>query len=277
MPEDVQTQSVSITLEMAYDDWCAAQLARMAGDAEAERRFTERSQYFRNLYNPANGFFAPKNEKGEWMEPFDPLKYGANGGNPFTEGNAWQYFWYVPHDVEGLIELTGGKKAFEKKLDTFFTLTETSGAKNDNISGLIGQYAHGNEPSHHVAYLYNYAGRPDKTARLVNYIMNSLYNNNFNGYAGNDDCGEMSAWYVFSALGFYPVNPASGEYNIGTPLFDEAIIHLPSGKDFRITADRKKPKAVNVKKMKLNDKAHKAYTISHSDLINGGELHFDLD
>lgn len=277
MPEDVQTQSVSITLEMAYDDWCAAQLARMVGDAEAERRFTERSQYFRNLYNPANGFFAPKNEKGEWMEPFDPLKYGANGGNPFTEGNAWQYFWYVPHDVEGLIELTGGKKAFEKKLDTFFTLTETSGAKNDNISGLIGQYAHGNEPSHHVAYLYNYAGRPDKTARLVNYIMNSLYNNNFNGYAGNDDCGEMSAWYVFSALGFYPVNPASGEYNIGTPLFDEAIIHLPSGKDFRITADRKKPKAVNVKKMKLNDKAHKAYTLSHSDLINGGELHFDLD
>lgn len=277
MPEDVQTQSVSITLEMAYDDWCAAQLARMAGDAEAERRFTERSQYFRNLYNPANGFFAPKNEKGEWMEPFDPLKYGANGGNPFTEGNAWQYFWYVPHDVEGLIELTGGKKAFEKKLDTFFTLTETSGAKNDNISGLIGQYAHGNEPSHHVAYLYNYAGRPDKTARLVNYIMNSLYNNNFNGYAGNDDCGEMSAWYVFSALGFYPVNPASGEYNIGTPLFDEAIIHLPSGKDFRITADRKKPQSVNVKKMKLNDKAHKAYTISHSDLINGGELHFDLD
>ena len=277
MPEDVQTQSVSITLEMAYDDWCAAQLARMAGDAESERRFTERSQYFRNLYNPANGFFAPKNEKGEWMEPFDPLKYGANGGNPFTEGNAWQYFWYVPHDVEGLIELTGGKKAFEKKLDTFFTLTETSGAKNDNISGLIGQYAHGNEPSHHVAYLYNYAGRPDKTARLVNYIMNSLYNNNFNGYAGNDDCGEMSAWYVFSALGFYPVNPASGEYNIGTPLFDEAIIHLPSGKDFRITADRKKPQSVNVKKMKLNDKAHKAYTISHSDLINGGELHFDLD
>ena len=277
MPEDVQTQSVSITLEMAYDDWCAAQLARMAGDAESERRFTERSQYFRNLYNPANGFFAPKNEKGEWMEPFDPLKYGANGGNPFTEGNAWQYFWYVPHDVEGLIELTGGKKAFEKKLDTFFTLTETSGAKNDNISGLIGQYAHGNEPSHHVAYLYNYAGRPDKTARLVNYIMNSLYNNNFNGYAGNDDCGEMSAWYVFSALGFYPVNPASGEYNIGTPLFDEAIIHLPSGKDFRITADRKKPQSVNVKKMKLNDKAHKAYTLSHSDLINGGELHFDLD
>ena len=277
MPEDVQTQSVSITLEMAYDDWCAAQLARMAGDAESERRFTERSQYFRNLYNPANGFFAPKNEKGEWMEPFDPLKYGANGGNPFTEGNAWQYFWYVPHDVEGLIELTGGKKAFEKKLDTFFTLTETSGAKNDNISGLIGQYAHGNEPSHHVAYLYNYAGRPDKTARLVNYIMNSLYNNNFNGYAGNDDCGEMSAWYVFSALGFYPVNPASGEYNIGTPLFDEAIIHLPSGKDFRITADRKKPQSVNVKKMKLNDKAHKAYTISHSDLMNGGELHFDLD
>ena len=151
---------------------------------------------------PPTVFFAPKDDSGNWIEPFDPLRYGANGGQPFTEGNAWQYYWYVPHDVKGLIALTGGDKAFEKKLDTFFTLTDTSGEKNDNISGLIGQYAHGNEPSHHVAYLYNYVGKPEKTCRLVRKIMSELYNNNYNGYAGNDDCGEMSSWYVFSALDF---------------------------------------------------------------------------
>ena len=151
---------------------------------------------------PPTVFFAPKDDSGNWIEPFDPLRYGANGGQPFTEGNAWQYYWYVPHDVKGLIALTGGDKAFEKKLDTFFTLTDTSGEKNDNISGLIGQYAYGNEPSHHVAYLYNYVGKPEKTCRLVRKIMSELYNNNYNGYAGNDDCGEMSSWYVFSALDF---------------------------------------------------------------------------
>ncbi|MDE6511652.1 MAG: glycoside hydrolase family 92 protein [Muribaculaceae bacterium] len=155
MPENIQSQSVSITLEMAYDDWCAAQLAKAMGDEESAERFTRRSQFYRNLHNPDNMFFAPKDDSGNWIEPFDPLKFGANGGNPFTEGNAWQYYWYVPHDMDGLISLTGGPKAFEKKLDTFFTLTDTSGEKNDNISGLIGQYAHGNEPSHHVAYLYN--------------------------------------------------------------------------------------------------------------------------
>lgn len=178
--------------------------------------------------------------------------------------------------VSGLIDLTGGKKAFEAKLDTFFTLTETSGAKNDNISGLIGQYAHGNEPSHHVAYLYNYAGKPEKTAQLVSRIMSELYNNNFNGYAGNDDCGEISAWYVFSALGFYPVNPASGKYDLGLPLFDECTIHLPSGKDFRITARMKKPDSTRVRKVSLNGDEYSSLTLSHADLLKGGHLHFEI-
>ena len=276
MPENVQTQSVSITLEMAYDDWCASQLAAAAGDVEAEARFGRRAQFYRNLHNGAINFFAPKDDRGNWIEPFDPLKYGANGGQPFTEGNAWQYYWYVPHDVGGLIDLTGGKKAFEAKLDSFFTITETSGAKNDNISGLIGQYAHGNEPSHHVAYLYNYVGKPEKTAQLVSRIMSELYNNNFNGYAGNDDCGEMSAWYVFSALGFYPVNPASGKYDLGLPLFDECTIHLPSGKDFRITARRKKPDSTRVRKVSLNGSKYSSLTLSHADLLKGGHLHFEI-
>ena len=277
MPENIQTQSVSITLEMAFDDWCAAQIARLTGDDVALEQFSRRAQFFRNLHNPDNNFFAPKDDLGNWIEPFDPLKYGANGGQPFTEGNAWQYYWYVPHDIEGLIELTGGKKAFEQKLDKFFTLTETSGEKNDNISGLIGQYAHGNEPSHHAAYLYNYINNPEKTRKLVQYIMSALYNNNYNGYAGNDDCGEMSAWYVFSAMGFYPVNPAAGEYSLGLPLFDECTIHLPDGRKFTVTATRKHPDSSNVKKITLNSLPHNSLTLSHSDILAGYHLHFELD
>lgn len=276
MPEPLQTQSVSITLEMAYDDWCVAQMARKLGKNDDYERFITRSQYFRNLYDPAVGFFRAKDENGRWTEPFDPLKFGANGGYPFTEGNAWQYGWYVPHDIPALISLTGGKKAFEKKLDTFFTLTDTSGVKNDNISGCIGQYAHGNEPSHHVAYLYNEAGTPRKTQAMVARIMNEMYDNTSAGYAGNDDCGEMSAWYIFSAMGFYPVNPASGEYSLGTPLFDKCTIHLPSGKEFLITASRKHPGDYAVKSVSLNGEKHRATSISYDDITSGGHLHFNM-
>lgn len=276
MPEPLQTQSVSITLEMAYDDWCVAQMARKLGKNDDYERFITRSQYFRNLYDPAVGFFRAKDENGRWTEPFDPLKFGANGGYPFTEGNAWQYGWYVPHDIPALISLTGGKKTFEKKLDTFFTLTDTSGVKNDNISGCIGQYAHGNEPSHHVAYLYNEAGTPRKTQAMVARIMNEMYDNTSAGYAGNDDCGEMSAWYIFSAMGFYPVNPASGEYSLGTPLFDKCTIHLPSGKEFLITASRKHPGDYAVKSVSLNGEKHRATSISYEDITSGGHLHFNM-
>lgn len=276
MPEPLQTQSVSITLEMAYDDWCVAQMARKLGKNDDYDRFIARSQYFRNLYDPAVGFFRAKDENGRWTEPFDPLKFGANGGYPFTEGNAWQYGWYVPHDIPALISLTGGKKAFEKKLDTFFTLTDTSGVKNDNISGCIGQYAHGNEPSHHVAYLYNDAGAPRKTQAMVARIMNEMYDNTSAGYAGNDDCGEMSAWYIFSAMGFYPVNPASGEYSLGTPLFDKCTIHLPSGKEFLITASRRHPGDYAVKSVSLNGEKYRATSITYEDITSGGHLHFNM-
>lgn len=276
MPETLQSQSVSITLEMAYDGWCVAQMARKLGKQEDYERFLKRSQYFRNLYDPTTGFFRAKDENGNWMEPFDPLKFGANGGYPYTEGNAWQYFWYVPHDIPALIALTGGNKAFEKKLDTFFSLTETSGAKNDNISGCIGQYAHGNEPSHHVAYLYNYVNAPHKAQRMVARIMNEMYDNTSSGYAGNDDCGEMSAWYVFGALGFYPVNPASGQFSVGTPLFDKCTIHLPYDHDLTITANRSNPDNVEVKSIYLNGKKHKSLSLSRQDLVRGGSLHFEL-
>ncbi len=281
MPEDLQTQSVSITLELAFDDWCVAQMAKHLGKTADYEHFSKRAEYYRNLHNADTHFFQSRNSKGEWIEPFDALKYGANGGYPFTEGNAWQYYWYVPHNVDALVELTGGKKAFEKKLDDFFTITDTSGAKNDNISGLIGQYAHGNEPSHHVAYLYNAIGKPEKTQDMVWRIMTQLYNNTSSGYAGNDDCGEMSAWYVMSAMGFYPVNPASGEYYIGTPLFDRCTIHLPNGNDFTVTAKRRNADSHRVKSITLNGKklniAKKdGFILTHDAIVGGGTMEFRL-
>lgn len=276
MPEDVQTQSVSISLEMSYDDACVARLAARLGKTGEQARFEARSRNYANLFNPATGFFQPKNAAGEWMEPFDPLKHGGNGGAAFTEGNAWQYYWYVPHDISHLVALTGGKKAFEKKLDTFFTLDEKSGDQNNNVSGLIGQYAHGNEPSHHVAFLYNHVGKPEKTQALIRHIMATLYDNTPAGYSGNDDCGEMSAWYVFNALGFYPVDPASGRYDLGTPLFDRAVIHLPSGKDFTITASRRSADDFRVKSVKLNGAKYHDIAVGHSDIINGGSMEFSI-
>lgn len=274
MPENIQTQSVSITLEQAFDDWCVAQLAKRLGKEKDYNHFMKRSAFYRNLFNSKTGFFQPKNDKGEWIEPFDPYKYGANGGYPFTEGNAWQYFWYVPQNIPDLISLTGGNKAFVAKLDTFFTVSYQSGALNDNASGFVGQYAHGNEPSHHVAYLYACAGEPWKTQKYVAYIMNELYNDSSSGYAGNDDCGEMSAWYVFGALGFYPVNLVSGEYVIGTPMLEEAVIQLPGRKTFTVKAPRKEDNEVYICSMKLNGEKYTKNYITHQDIMKGGILEF---
>ena len=274
MPENIQTQSVSITLEQAFDDWCVAQLAKRLGKEKDYNHFMKRSAFYRNLFNSKTGFFQPKNDKGEWIEPFDPYKYGANGGYPFTEGNAWQYFWYVPQNIPDLISLTGGNKAFVAKLDTFFTVSYQSGALNDNASGFVGQYAHGNEPSHHVAYLYACAGEPWKTQKYVAYIMNELYNDSSSGYAGNDDCGEMSAWYVFGALGFYPVNTVSGEYVIGTPMLEEAVIQLPGRKTFTVKAPRKEDNEVYICSMKLNGEKYTKNYITHQNIMKGGILEF---
>ncbi len=276
MPENIQTQSVSITLEQAYDDWCVAQLAAKLNKDADYQRFHKRSEYYRNLFHPKTKFFQSKNDKGEWIEPFDPYQYGGNGGHPFTEGNAWQYFWYVPHSIQALMELTGGTKAFEQKLDTFFTSTYKSEQMNHNASGFVGQYAHGNEPSHHVAYLYNFAGQPWKTQKYVSHILNTLYNNTSSGYAGNDDCGQMSAWYVFSAMGFYPVNPADGRYIIGSPLLDECTLKLAGNKEFRIRTIRKSPEDIYIQSVTLNGKKHKDFFITHQDIMNGGTMVFKM-
>lgn len=276
MPENIQTQSVSITLEQAFDDWCVAQLAAKLNKDADYQRFHKRSEYYRNLFHPKTKFFQSKNDKGEWIEPFDPYQYGGNGGHPFTEGNAWRYFWYVPHNIQALMELTGGTKAFEQKLDTFFTSTYKSEQMNHNASGFVGQYAHGNEPSHHVAYLYNFAGQPWKTQKYVSHILNTLYNNTSSGYAGNDDCGQMSAWYVFSAMGFYPVNPADGRYIIGSPLLDECTLKLAGNKEFRIRTIRKSPEDIYIQSVTLNGKKHKDFFITHQDIMNGGTMVFKM-
>ncbi len=274
MPENVQSQSVSITLEQAYDDWCVAQLAKHLGEDDIYERFLRRSEFWRNIYNPSNRFFQAKDDKGEWIMPFDPLVYGANGGNPYTEGNAWQWSWFVPHNIEGLIEMHGGKKAFKERLDEFFTLEGQSGELNSNASGFVGQYIHGNEPGHHAAYLYNYAGSPESAQKYIAHIVREMYNTSSSGYAGNDDCGQMSAWYVFSAMGFYPVNPASGKFVLGTPQFASVTLHLPNGKDFKITASGLRSDRYRVAKTLLSGRKVTTPEITYDDIMQGGTLEF---
>ena len=232
--------------------------------------FYKRAQNWRNQYNPATTFMQPRDSKGEFQPLFSPDEYTPH----ICESNAWHYMWSVQHDIDGLIELMG-KKCFEQKLDSVFTY---SPGENDELpifsTGMIGQYAHGNEPSHHVAYLFNRIARPEKTQQLALKIMRELYRNTPDGVCGNEDCGQMSAWYVMSAMGFYPVDPASGEYELGAPLFSEARLNLENGKVFTVKSRQEKP--VNNKKLKplLNGKRIKGTTISHKDIIEGGVLEF---
>ena len=273
MPQNLQGMSVSITLEQAFDDWCVAAVAKKLGKMEDYERFYKRSESYRNLFHKESGFFRPKNDQGEWVEPFDPLSYEEPC---FIEGNAWQYMWFVPHNPQGMIDLFGGTKGFIQKLDENFTLTATSGERNGNASGFIGQYAHGNEPSHHTVYFYNFAGKPSRTQELVEQVRSSFYNATPCGYAGNDDCGQMSAWYIFSALGFYPFNAGSAEYVIGTPLYKKATLHLAGGKDFVINAPNKTDGRIYLKKVKLNGKPLTDLKITHQQIMAGGTLDFQM-
>lgn len=274
MPENLQTQSVSITLENAYDDWCVAQFAKKLGKTDDYNRFIKRAGFYKNLYDNTTGFFRAKDSSGHWLTPFNPMNYGGNGGNPYTEANAWQYLWYTPQDVKGLINLMGGNHPFISKLDQFFSLTDNSTEKNGNASGFIGQYAHGNEPSHHITYLYNYAGEPWKTQYYVAKVRNEQYTTNSSGYSGNDDCGQMSAWYMFSAIGFYPVNPANGVYAIGSPALSKAVIHLEGDKTFTVTAKNASLKNIYIQSAKLNGKPYRKTFITQNDIANGGALEF---
>ncbi|QES87144.1 GH92 family glycosyl hydrolase [Rhizosphaericola mali] len=276
IPENIQSQSVSIALEMSFDDWCVAQFAKHLGKTADYNYFMQRAQYYKNLHNKQTNFFQAKNSDGQWLPKFNPLDYGGNGGSPFTEGNAWQYYWYVPQDVPSLIDITGGKEAFTQKLDTFFTLVDKSGETNGNASGFIGQYAHGNEPSHHVTYLYDYAGQPWKTQYYVSKVLREQYTTASSGYSGNDDCGQMSAWYIFSSMGFYPVNPASGVYAIGSPILKSATITLPNGKIFTIKTKNVSDQNFYIEKIKLNGKDYPYSYITQTVLDQGGTMEFEM-
>lgn len=274
IPENKQSQSVSIALEVAFNDWCAASMAEKTGSEEDQDFFTNRASFYKNHFDTSIGFFRAKDDKGNWMEPFSPLKYGGNGGYPFTEGNGWQYLWYVPQDVYGFIEMLGGNENFITKLDQFFTLDATPDDVNGNASGFIGQYAHGNEPSHHIAYLYNYVGEPWKTQYYAAKVMKEQFTDQPSGYSGNEDCGQMSAWYIFSSLGFYPVNPANGIYVIGSPQVPQATIYLENGNNFSVLTHNSGGENIYIQEIALNGKPYTKTYLSHSDILKGGQVEF---
>ena len=265
--------SLSKTLEYAFDDYCIAKMAEKLGKKDLADSFYKRALNYRNVYNSKSSFMQPRDSKGTFISDFKPEEYTPH----ITESNGWQYLWSVQHDINGLVELIGGKKRFEEKLDSMFTLVPEGNEELPIFStGMIGQYAHGNEPSHHVAYLYNYTDSPWKTQKYVSEIMHELYKNTPDGLCGNEDCGQMSAWYVMSAMGFYPVNPVSGEYEIGTPMFPEMKIKFADNKIFTILARNVSRENCYVKSVKLNGKVLTESFITHDDIVKGGVLEFEM-
>ncbi|MEM9649596.1 MAG: GH92 family glycosyl hydrolase [Bacteroidota bacterium] len=279
IPFDIMDQSVTISLEFAYNDWCIAQMAKALGKTEDYEYFSKRSQAFEHLFDAETGFMRGKSKDGKtWNEPFDPKHSSHIVNTDYTEGNAWQHSWFVLHDVPKFIELHGGTEPFTQKLEQLFT--ESSEIPGENvsadISGLIGQYAHGNEPSHHIAYLFNKAKKPWKTQYWAREIMDSQYSTKPDGLSGNEDCGQMSAWYVFSAMGFYPMNPGSGQYELGSPIFENTEIKVGTEKSFNISA--KNTSSINryIQSVKLNGELLQRTYITHEEIMGGGTLEFEM-
>jgi predicted alpha-1,2-mannosidase len=264
-------QSVSRTLEYSYDDWCIAQVAKKLGKEDDFKYFIARAQNYKNLFDPTSGFMRPRQDN--FMTPFDPFKVDHN----YTEGNAWQYSFYVPQDLSGQMKLLGGKERLASFLDSLFNVTsKLTGKKQPDISGMIGQYVHGNEPSHQIAYEYNYAAQPWKTQAMVRRIINEMYHDKPDGLSGNEDCGQMSAWYIFSALGFYPVCPGSDHYAIGSPIFDKAVIHLENGKSFTVEASSTSSRNVYIKNAKMNGANYTKSYVLFEDIMKGGTLQIEM-
>jgi predicted alpha-1,2-mannosidase len=276
VPIDKEVEGGSKTQEYAYDDWAIAQMAKAMGKHDVYDTFEKRAGYWRNVWDPKTGFMRARLSNGQFREPFDPASAGY--GDDYTEANAWQYSWYVPQDVAGLITAMGGDAAFTHKLDELFDAkVDPSIFKNvEDITGLIGWYAHGNEPSHHIAYLYDYAGEPWKTQARLKQIMDNEYGRGPAGLIGNDDLGQMSAWYIFTALGFYPVTPASDEYALGRPFVPRAAIHLGNGRTFTISASPFDDAHPYVGEVTLNGKPLQRVYLKHADILAGGELHFTM-
>ena len=277
VPDDKNSTSVSNTLEYAYDDWCIAMLAKHLGREDVYHTFAQRAGNWRNLFDESIGFMRPKDSNGKFRNKFDVLETHGQG---FIEGNTWNYSLYVPHDPRGLMELLGGKKALSGYLDSLFTmhLPDKFFEHTEDITreGIIGNYVHGNEPAHHVVYLYQLTGERWKTHEWVRKILKDQYHNGYDGLGGNDDCGQMSAWYLFSSLGFYPVSPGSDEYWLGAPLVESASIRLENGKVFNVEAHHQGNDHVYVQEIRLNGKRLDGFTIKHADIIEGGRLEFKM-
>jgi predicted alpha-1,2-mannosidase len=297
IPADLEEESVSKTLEYGYGDWAVAHVAKATGEQKDAELLLKRSQNYQHLFDPKTQFIRAKLENGEWALPFDPKGVGhSKRWRDYTESNAWQTTFGIQHDVKGLIEVFGGREAFIQKLDTLFDQSsEQSADAPPDIAGLVGQYAHGNEPSHHIAYLYVYAGAPYKTQQRVRTLLDTMYDNKPDGLAGNEDCGQMSAWYVMSALGLYAVDPVSGTYVFGSPLFERATVELGSGKKLVIRAKRSGPDLAKppvgggdlakprvgdgqryVQSITVNGKPHDRLWIAHSEIAQGAEIVFTL-
>lgn len=275
VPEDKSGSSVSKTLEYAYDDWCIAQMAHKTGNAALEQEYLKRSEFYRNVFDAKSGFMRPKLSDGSWKKDFDPMDTHGQG---FIEGNAFNYGLYVPQNLPKMVEMMGGKTKFAKTLDDLFTkeIEDRYIEKNEDITrdGIIGNYVHGNEPGHHIPYLYNWTSQPWKTQERVRMIMRRMYHDGADGLCGNDDAGQMSAWYIFSALGFYPVLPGSDDYALGSPLVKNAVVDLENGKTLKITAQNQSDSNIYVAKVLLNGNEIKGHTLRHSELVKGGELIF---
>ena len=272
VPADIASESVSKTLEYAYDDWCIAQMAKALGHQADYEIFIQRAQYYKNVFDQSSGFMRAR-INNTWISPFNPYEVNFN----YTEANAWQYAFMVPQDINGLMDLMGGKKQFAAKLmQLFMADTATTGRVQADISGLIGQYAHGNEPSHHMAYLFNAAGQPWKTQSLVSNISEVMYRYHPNGLIGNEDCGQMSVWYVWSAMGLYPVTPGAANYAIGSPMFEEVTIHLENGKQFIIKVKKNGDDAHYIQTAKLNQQPYNQSDIAHQTIMNGATLVFQM-
>ena len=268
---NTENWSLSRTLEYAFDDFCIAEMAQKMGKTELANEFYKRSQNYRNVFNPATGFMQPIDDKGVFQPNFNPDEYTAH----ICESNAWHYFWSVQHDIKGLVSLTGGQDKFAAKLDSMFTYIPAGNEELPIFStGMIGQYAHGNEPSHHVIYLYNKVRQPWKAQKYVAQVMHDLYFNAPAGLCGNEDCGQMSAWYVFSAMGFYPVNPVSGEYEIGTPLFPEMRLNLGNGKTFTVLAPNVSRENIYIQSVKVNGQPYDKSYITHQQIMDGATIEF---
>lgn len=272
IPADLENESVAKGLEYAIADWALAQVAKKLDKEEDYKLFSKRASYYRHYWDKGTRFFRGRNMDNSWTADFNPF-HSKHRADDYCEGNAWQYLWLVPHDIDGLVGLFGGVDPFVEKLDSLFILNESMGEEvSPDISGLIGQYAHGNEPGHHIPYIYSLVGQQWKSAKLVRTILREMYHDKPDGLQGNEDCGQMSSWYIFSSLGFYPVNPSDGIYVLGAPLFDKASIRLNDDKTFDIKAYNNTPENNYIQSATLNGKPYNKPYITHNDITNGGEL-----